>query len=148
MLNLIQNKLFPWLLLIIGLSMCYTHGQKLTTKNQQLQTSNKQLQEDKQQLIEIIDYKNNELIELNDQYQIHQQKLLEQKIQLQDVNAQNRQYQQQLEWLIHENEQIHLWSTGELPTDIKRLYTRPEIKNSADYQNWLSSRHALLSAHE
>ena len=146
--NLLKSKLLPWLLLLLCLSFGYLRDQLLSTKNKQLQASNLQLKNDKQALIEIIDYKNNELLELSDQYQANEQKLIEQKNQLQAVDALNRQYQQQLEQLINENKQLRMWSDTDLPDVIKRLYTRPEIKRSEDYQNWLSSRNALLSSHE
>jgi LysB family phage lysis regulatory protein len=146
--NLLKNKLLPWLLLLLCLSFGYLRDQLLSTKNKQLQASNLQLQDDKQELIEIIDYKNNELLNLSDQYQANEQKLIEQKNQLQAVDTLNRQYQQQLEQLINENKQLRMWSDTDLPDVIKRLYTRPEIKRSEDYQNWLSSRNALLSSHE
>jgi LysB family phage lysis regulatory protein len=146
--NLLKSKLLPWLLLLLCLSFGYLRDQLLSTKNKQLQASNLQLKNDKQALIEIIDYKNNELLELSDQYQANEQKLIEQKNQLQAVDTLNRQYQQQLEQLINENKQLRMWSDTDLPDVIKRLYTRPEIKGSEDYQNWLSSRNALLSSHE
>ncbi|OCG35537.1 MULTISPECIES: hypothetical protein [unclassified Gilliamella] len=146
--NLLKNKLLPWLLFLLCLSFGYLRDQLLSTKNKQLQASNLQLQDDKQELIEIIDYKNNELLNLSDQYQANEQKLIEQKNQLQAVDTLNRQYQQQLEQLINENKQLRMWSDTDLPDVIKRLYARPEIKGSTDYQNWLSSRNALLSSHE
>lgn len=142
--QLLQNKLLPWLLLLfmaICFSFSYSH-------NQQLRIKYRQLEDDKQELIEIIDYKNNELLELGDQYHVNEQKLIEQKNQLQAVDALNRQYQQQLEQLINENQQLLMWSDTDLPDVIKRLYTRPEIKGSEDYKNWMSSRNALLSSHE
>ena len=142
--QLLQNKLLPWLLLLfmtICFSFSYSHNQQLSIKY-------RQLEDDKQELIEIIDYKNNELLELGDQYHANEQKLIEQKNQLQAVDALNRQYQQQLEQLINENQQLLMWSDTDLPDVIKRLYTRPEIKGSEDYKNWMSSRNALLSSHE
>ncbi|OCG56321.1 hypothetical protein A9G36_03040 [Gilliamella sp. Choc6-1] len=146
--NLLKNRWLPWLLLLLCLSFSYLREQLLSTKNKQLQASNLQLQDDKQELIEIIDYKNKELLDLSDQYQANEQKLIEQKNQLQVVDTLNRQYQQQLEQLINENKQLRMWSDTNLPDVIKRLYTRPEIKGSEDYQNWMSNRNALLSSHE
>ncbi|OCG24570.1 hypothetical protein A9G22_03945 [Gilliamella sp. App2-1] len=146
--NLLKSKLLPWSLLLVCLLLNCLQNQLLSTKNKQLQTSNLQLQNDKQKLIEIIDDKNNELIELSYQYRANEQKLIEQKNQLHAVDTLNRQYQQQLELLINENKQLRIWSNTDLPDVIKWLYTRPEIKGSEDYQNWMSSRNALLSSHE
>lgn len=142
LLPLLHNKLLPWLLLllmIVCLSFSYSHNQQLSIKY-------KQLQDDKQQLIDIIDYKNNELIDLSDQHQANEQKLIEQKNQLQVVDALNRQYQQQMEQLINENEQLRIWSDNNLPDAVKRLHERPAIKGSEDYQKWLSGRNTVLPA--
>ncbi|WP_085247398.1 hypothetical protein [Gilliamella mensalis] len=146
--NRLTSKLLPWLLLLICLLFSYFQNRLLSTKNKQLYASNQQLQDDKQTLIELIDVKNNEFIKLSDQYQANERKLIAQKNQLQVADTLNRQYQQQLEQLINENEQIRMWSDSDLPDTVKRLYTRPEIKGSTDYQSWLSSRNTLLSSHE
>lgn len=148
MLTLLNNKCVPWLMLAICLGFAYLQIEKLNAQQQTLHNDNVQLQEDKQQLIEIIDYKNNEILDLSEQYSQHQQQLVDQKNQLQAVNRLNRQHQQQLERLKNENEQLRLWFNDTLPDDVKRLYTRPEIKGSQDYQQWLSGRDALLSTHE
>lgn len=147
-LTLLKSKFIPWLLLIGCLYIGYLHIQQLKAENQLLKNSTITLQEDKQQLIEIIDYKNNKLLDLSDQYSQNQQQLIEQKQQLQDINALNRQSQQQLERLENENEQLRLWSNSNLPDDIKRLYTRPEIKGSNSYRQWLSKRNSMLSTDE
>lgn len=138
--QLLQNKLLPWLLLLfmtICFSFSYSHNQQLSIKY-------RQLEDDKQELIEIIDYKNNELLELGDQYHANEQKLMEQKNQFHEVDMLNRQYQQQMEKLISENEQLRIWSNNNLPDTVKRLYERPAIKGGGDYQNWLSSRNTVL----
>ncbi|MCX8578821.1 hypothetical protein J3U35_05145 [Gilliamella sp. B2717] len=142
--NLLKSKLLPWLLLLLCLSFGYLRDQLLSTKNKQLQTNNLQLQNDKQELIEIIDYKNNELLELSDQHYVNEQKLKEQKNQFHAVDMLNRQHQQQIEELINENEQLRIWSNNNLPDTVKRLYERPAIKGGADYQNWLSDRNTVL----
>lgn len=135
-------KFAPWLLLFVSIIfLC-----QLTTKNKQLNVDNETLREDKEELIGIIDYKNNQLIELDELHRNNEQQLINQRNQLQTADILNRQYKKELEQLINENEQLREWSNNDLPASIKRLYSRPEIAGSDDYQGWLSSRNAVLSA--
>lgn len=146
LLTLIKNKFIPWLIVIICLLVTYFYVEQLNAKKVVLQQSNAQLQQDKQQLIDIIDYKNKELLTLSEHYDQNEHHYIEQKNKLQDINVLNRQYQQQLERLKNENESLRLWSTRYLPDDIKRLHLRPEIKGSDDYRQWLSKRNTVLSS--
>lgn len=146
LLTLIKNKFIPWLIVIICLLVTYLYVEQLNAKKVVLQQSNAQLQQDKQQLIDIIDYKNKELLTLSEHYDQNEHHYIEQKNKLQDINVLNRQYQQQLERLKNENESLRLWSTRYLPDDVKRLHLRPEIKGSDDYRQWLSKRNTVLSS--
>lgn len=137
-------KFAPWLLFFVSIIfLC-----QLTAKNKQLNVDNETLREDKEELIGIIDYKNNQLIELDELHRNNEQKLINQRNQLQTADILNRQYKKELEQLINENEQLREWSNNDLPAAVKRLYSRPEIAGSEDYKSWLSSRNALLSANE
>ena len=137
-------KFAPWLLLFVSIIfLC-----QLTAKNKQLNVDNETLREDKEELIGIIDYKNNQLIELDELHRNNEQQLINQRNQLQTADLLNRQYKKELEQLINENEQLRKWSNNDLPAAVKRLYSRPEIAGSEDYKSWLSSRNALLSANE
>lgn len=137
-------KFVPWLLFFVSIIfLC-----QLTAKNKQLNVDNETLREDKEELIGIIDYKNNQLIELDELHRNNEQQLINQRNQLQTADILNRQYKKELEQLINENEQLREWSNNDLPASIKRLYSRPEIAGSEDYKSWLSSRNALLSANE
>lgn len=137
-------KFAPWLLLFVSIIfLC-----QLTAKNKQLNVDNETLREDKEELIGIIDYKNNQLIELDELHRNNEQQLINQRNQLQTADILNRQYKKELEQLINENEQLRKWSNNDLPAAVKRLYSRPEIAGSEDYKSWLSSRNALLSANE
>ena len=137
-------KFAPWLLFFVSIIfLC-----QLTAKNKQLNVDNETLREDKEELIGIIDYKNNQLIELDELHRNNEQQLINQRNQLQTADILNRQYKKELEQLINENEQLREWSNNDLPAAVKRLYSRPEIAGSEDYKSWLSSRNALLSANE
>ena len=137
-------KFAPWLLFFVSIIfLC-----QLTAKNKQLNVDNEKLREDKEELIGIIDYKNNQLIELDELHRNNEQQLINQRNQLQTADILNRQYKKELEQLINENEQLRKWSNNDLPAAVKRLYSRPEIAGSEDYKSWLSSRNALLSANE
>lgn len=137
-------KFAPWLLFFVSIIfLC-----QLTAKNKQLNVDNETLREDKEELIGIIDYKNNQLIELDELHRNNEQQLINQRNQLQTADILNRQYKKELEQLINENEQLRKWSNNDLPAAVKRLYSRPEIAGSEDYKSWLSSRNALLSANE
>lgn len=137
-------KFAPWLLLFVSIIFFC----QLTAKNKQLNVDNETLREDKEALIGIIDYKNNQLIELDELHRNNEQQLINQKNQLQTADILNRQYKKELEQLINENEQLREWANNDLPAAVKRLYSRPEIAGSEDYKSWLSSRNALLSANE
>ena len=135
-------KFAPWLLLFVSIIfLC-----QLTAKNKQLNVDNETLREDKEELIGIIDYKNNQLIELDELHRNNEQQLINQKKQLHASDLLNRQYKYQLEQLINENEQLRIWSNNDLPDAIKWMHSRPEITGSDDYQGWLSSRNTLLSS--
>ena len=137
-------KFAPWLLFFVSIIfLC-----QLTAKNKQLNVDNETLREDKEELIGIIDYKNNQLIELDELHRNNEQQLINQRHQLQTADILNRQYKKELEQLINENEQLRKWSNNDLPAAVKRLYSRPEIAGSEDYKSWLSRRNALLSANE
>lgn len=135
-------KFAPWLLFFVSIIfLC-----QLTAKNKQLNVDNETLREDKEELIGIIDYKNNQLIELDELHRNNEQQLINQRNQLQTADILNRQYKKELEQLINENEQLREWSNNDLPAAVKRLYSRPEIAGGEDYKSWLSSRNTLLSS--
>lgn len=138
-LQLLKSQRLPWLLFILTVYFGYQHVATLKDANYRLNANNSEL-------IGVIDLKDRTLDALQEQNRSRQQALIEQKEAVQEAERLNRQYDQLLERLKDENQQLRSWFDAGLPDDIKRLLDRPEIKGSEDYRTWMSVRDAVLSA--
>lgn len=127
------------LLILCLLAVIYLFKQTV-----ELNQVNAKLQDDKDGLIDIIDHKNSELLELSAHYEQNEQLLLAKQAQLSHANALMQERQKQLEKLANENKDLKNWLDSALPADIKRLYQRNQITTSQTYSSDLSARQQLF----
>ena len=68
--------------------------------------------------------------------------------QLQQVAQSNNQFNQQLQGLKNDVQEVKLWAATLLPADVSRLQQRPAISGADEFRAWLSVRYTMPAATE